>query len=361
MGKIPESSTSSTQGIADYINSKFSTPNDKSRAIFLWIAKNIDYDIANRLTFRMDIDPAENVDKTLKSRKGVCINYAELFRDIANKVGIKSYVVPGYTKQSNIIDNFPHAWCAALIDSEWFLFDPTWGAGIIRDSKFIKQINIEYCKLKPEEIIDSHMPFDPLWQLLTHPITNQEFYEGSTQMNTKKPYFNFKDSLLVYDNQSDAERLISSNRRIERNGVINSLISDRLEYNRKNIVYYIHSQNNELLNSAVESFNNGSNLLNKFVIYYNNLFIPQKSDAEIQLMIDTVSTCFKNTRNNLSHIKNPDANFLSFINKLNKSLDDASVTLDNMKAFLKKYFNTRKIFRKSLFYKFTGVGVTLNK
>lgn len=361
MQQIPESLTTSTQDIAGYINEKFSTQSEKSRATFIWIASNIRYDIANMYVKSTELNPTEAIDKTLRTRKGVCTNYAELFTDIAGKVDIKSYLISGYTKQNGVVDILSHSWCAALIDGEWFMFDPTWGSGAVLNGRLIKQINNKYYKMKPEECIESHMPFDPLWQLLTYPITNQEFYAAQSLVDGKKQYFNFKDSLAVYDKQSEIERLIFSNNRIEKNGVMNTLIFERLQYNKQNIVYYKNKQNEEKINSAVDLFNNGSALMNKFVEYYNKQFTPLKSDAEIQQMLDTVDFCFNEMHERLNNIKDPDAKTMSFIKQLNKPIDDASRRLEEMKVFLKKYFNTRKLFRKSLFYKYTHVGVMMNE
>ncbi|MDI1305961.1 MAG: hypothetical protein PSX42_14120, partial [bacterium] len=47
ISKIPNSSTYSIKGIANYINSNFRTDNDKIRAIFYWTASNISYDMDN--------------------------------------------------------------------------------------------------------------------------------------------------------------------------------------------------------------------------------------------------------------------------------------------------------------------------
>ena len=45
--EIPESQTNATQAIADYIMANFHTDSDKARAIFIWTASNIQYDIDN--------------------------------------------------------------------------------------------------------------------------------------------------------------------------------------------------------------------------------------------------------------------------------------------------------------------------
>ena len=99
ISKIPNSSTYSTKGIANYINSNFRTDNDKIRAIFYWTASNISYDMDNRFTSNSRETSENKIKNILKSRKGVCSDYTEIFNDLANKVGIKTVIISGYTKQ----------------------------------------------------------------------------------------------------------------------------------------------------------------------------------------------------------------------------------------------------------------------
>lgn len=360
MVQIPDSLTKTTQGIADYVKLNFSKPNDQSRAIFIWVAKNIQYDIDNMFAINFYQKTNEIIDKVLKTRKGICMSYAELFNDIANKVEIKTYVISGYTKQNGFVDYIPHAWCASMIDSVWFLFDPTWGSGYIQNGKFVKQINNYYYKTKPEQIVKSHMPFDPLWQFLNYPITNQEFYEGKTQVNNKKDFFNFVDTLQLFEKQSEIEQLISSSNRIEKNGVKNSLVFDRLQHNKREIEYYNNKKIVDSYNSAVNSFNNGINLLNVFIDYRNKQFTPKRPDAEIKQMVDTVDYLFNQARFQLNTLKNPDSNMATSITQLNKSLNDATVNLNDQKAFVDKYLKAGKLSRKTMFTKYTWFGIPLN-
>jgi len=360
IAQIPDSLTKTTKGIAKYVKLNYSKPNDQSRAIFTWIAKNIQYDIENMFAINFYQNTNEIIANVLKTRKGICMSYAELFSDIANKVGIKTYVISGYTKQNGFVDYIPHAWCAALIDSAWFLFDPTWGSGYVQNGKFVKQINNNYYQAKPEQIIKSHMPFDPLWQFLNYPVTNQEFYEGKTQINNKKEFFNFKDTLQVFEKQSEIEQLIASSNRIEKNGVKNSLVFDRLQHNKREIEYYNNKKIVDSYNSAVNSFNKGIDLLNVFIDYRNKQFTPKKPDAEIKQMVDTVDGLFNQTRLQLNTLKNPDSNLATSIMQLNKSLNDATVNLNDQKAFVDKYLNAGKLSRKTMFTKYTWFGIPLN-
>jgi transglutaminase/protease-like cytokinesis protein 3 len=95
--QLPDSLTKTTDGIASYVTENFSTDKEKARAIFIWIASNIEYDIQNMFAINFYEKREDKIVKPLKSRKGICENYATLFNDICSKTGIKSFVIEGYT------------------------------------------------------------------------------------------------------------------------------------------------------------------------------------------------------------------------------------------------------------------------
>ena len=321
--QLPDSLTKSTDQIAAYVISNFVTDKDKSRAIFIWIASNIQYDIDNMFAINFYEKKEEKIAKPLRTRKGICENYASLFTDICTKSGIKSFVVEGYTKQNGFTDYIPHAWSAARIDSSWFLFDPTWGSGYVNGGKFFKKINNDYYMVSPSTLIKSHMPFDYLWQFLDYPITSQDFYEGKTQQNVTQPFFNFNDTLQFYEKQNYIDQLISSAYRVEKNGVRNSLIFDRLQHLKLEIENDRQTKTINLYNSSVVDYNDGINYLNEFINYRNNQFTPIKTDPEIQNMLDIVSNKLQEAKIKLGKISNPDINTLNMIRQLTKSIDDS--------------------------------------
>jgi transglutaminase/protease-like cytokinesis protein 3 len=304
----------------------------------------------------------EKIAKPLKTRKGICENYAGLFSDICSKSNIKSFVIEGYTKQNGFADYIPHAWCAAFIDNSWFMFDPTWGSGYINGGKFYKRINNEYYKASPSTLIKSHMPFDYLWQFLNYPITNQEFYEGKTIQNKSKPFFNYPDSIKVYEEQNHINQLISSAYRVEKNGVKNSLVFDRLQHLKLEIENDVQNRIINLYNSAAANYNEGINEFNNFIQYRNKQFTPVKPDADIQKMIDTVNTSLEEAKNKLSQINNPNANTMALISQLNKSIVEVSTHVKEQQEWLTLYFSKGKSKRKSMFYerKITWFGIPIN-
>jgi Uncharacterized protein involved in cytokinesis, contains TGc (transglutaminase/protease-like) domain len=357
--QLPETESKTTNGIAAYINSHFNTPDDKARAIFCWITHNIAYDVENMYKVNLYQNTNEIVERILKTRKGICMSYTELFNEIAAKTGLKSFAVQGYTRQNNKVDILPHAWNAVQIGREWHLIDATWGAGYVQNGKFVRHIENGNFKASPQQFINTHIPFDPLWQLLDYTVTNQDFYDGQTGPSHKKA-FHYTDSLSEYQNLPESKQLSDAARRVEANGVKNAMIYEHLQHIHQQLEYLHNYKMTDLFNEAVTHYNNGITLLNQFINYRNNQFNPKKAEAEIRQMVDTVNVELSASRSRLAAIQKPDAQTATSISQLNNSLNQASEGVKEQKAFVDKYFKTSKLFRKTLFYKYTMIGVPLN-
>lgn len=360
--QMPDSLTKTTDDIAYYINHTFKTNNEKVRAIFIWIATNIQYDIDNMFAINFYESKEEKISNPLKTRKGICQNYAALFTDVCTKTGIKSFIIEGYTKQHGFTDYIPHAWCSALIDGSWLLFDPTWGSGFINGGKYYKKIDNAYYKINPSSLLKSHMPFDFLWQFVNYPITNQEFYEGKILEDKSKPYFNYVDSIENYEKQNAIEQLITSAKRIEKNGIKNSLLYDRLQHIKLEIDNDRQNKVVNLYNAAVFNYNEGISNFNLFIQYRNKQFTPLTTDTAIQSMMDVVVTNYSTASAKLNAIKNPDASNYNSMLQLSKSIEEAESHIKEQQAWLNTYFSKGKSGRKSMFYerKVTWFGIPLN-
>lgn len=353
ISKIPNSSTYSTKGIANYINSNFRTDNDKIRAIFYWTASNISYDMDNRFTSNSRETSENKIKNILKTRKGVCSDYTEIFNDLANKVGIKTVIISGYTKQNGEVDTISHAWCASRINNKWYLFDPTWASGFVNNGRFSKKIDNSYFKVSPSQSISSHIPFDYLWQFLNYPITNQEFYEGKTQINKSKKYFDFENEINKYESLSEIDKLYDSAERIEKNGVENNLILERLKNKDKNISYLRQKTNVEKLNMIVSDCNQAINLLNDFINYRNKRFSPALPDNEIKNMIEIpkekLIEC-QNELHNVGYVGNENSSSLA---SLKKSINNALAQTKEHLIFVQNYLSKNYMVRKGMFTKTT--------
>lgn len=357
---IPNSSTHSTEDIANYINTNFKTDPDKIRAVFYWTASNISYDITNINVVDYTESPQDKISKTLKSKKGLCIHYAEVFNDLSNKIGIQSYIIEGYTKQNGKVATLSHAWCAAKIDNKWYLFDPTWGAGYVSNGKFFKKLNNSYFKVEPYKIISSHIPFDYLWQFLNYPITNQEFYDGKTQTNKSKKYFDFEKGLTKYNSLTEVDQVFESAERIQKNGIKNTLILERLEGKKKQLISLRENTNIEKLNSIVADYNEAIILLNDFIYYRNNKFKPTLPDDEIQKMIEKPKEKLIKCQDAIYTVGSVGNENSSNLTALKKSINEALGQAEEHDQFVKNYLSKSKIARKSMFTKISWFGIPIN-
>lgn len=342
---IPDSLTYSSQDIANYINLKFYSQNEKARAIFCWIAENIQYDFHNRYAINM-YNSETSSDETLKSRKGICMNYANLYSDIANKVGVKTYVITGYTRKKKLVNQNPHSWCASRIDSLWYMIDPTWGSGYIQNSHYVKEINNKFFKIKPTSFIKTHIPFDPLWQFLNYPITKQEFYNGMSKSKNENTYFNFIDTIKIYEKQLSIERLLSSSIRIESNGICSYLDYVNLYNIKFNIKVQYKIIDEELYKIAFNYYNDGIYMLNEYISYANKYYLPYKSDSEIKQMLEDIDNIFNLALTQLAKNENRTSTAENGILQLKKSINQALVELKKQKDSLDKYLEIAKKYRE---------------
>jgi hypothetical protein len=360
--QLPDSSSHEVSRIAAYMTSNFTTATEKTRAIFIWIANNIQYDIDNMFAINFYEDPAEKIAKPLRTHKGICENYAALFTAISNQAGIRSHVIEGYTKQRGFVDYIPHAWCAVWIDGNWWLVDPTWGSGYIDQGKFVRKLNETYFKASPDTFIRSHMPFDYLWEFLYYPVTNQEFYEAKTTQDNGKPYFNFPDSIDAYEKMNPIQQEAAEALRVEKNGLRNSMVFDYLRHLKLDVE---NDRQNRLINeynTALQDYNNAVREFNVFINYRNQQFKPVKPDPEIQQMLDTVSHILQTLRTRTAAIvlTTDDNRIQQPLQQLKGSAGELASHVREQQDWLTQYLSKGKMGRKSMFYKTTVFGVPIN-
>lgn len=101
----------------DEICSGFSTDKEKAKVAYTWIINNITYDY--------DCNPFyqySNIDKTLRTKKGICYDIANLFTAICRSQNIPCYSVDGYRKDDY---QYKHTWNRVCIDGVWYNVDIT--------------------------------------------------------------------------------------------------------------------------------------------------------------------------------------------------------------------------------------------
>ncbi len=209
------------------------------------------------------------------------------------------------------------------------------------------------------------MPFDYLWQLLYYPVTNQEFYENKTIQNQSKQYFNYVDSIKLYEHQNHTDQLNAAAYRIEKNGLKNSMIFDRLQHIKIEIENDKISADNKkanIYNEALAYYNNAVKALNDFIDYRNHQFKPAKTDAEIQAMIDSTNAKLNKAKENLRQINNPSSTLETLLSQFRKSVVDLGGSIKEQQDWLNLYFSKSQSKRRSMFYqkKISWYGIPLN-
>lgn len=359
MSKIPEEQTHSTSDIANYINTNFTSESDKIRAAFYWTASSISYDVENMNEPNFIYTPQEKIASALTTKKGVCIHYAEVFSDIANKLGIKTHIIGGYTKQNGVVTPITHAWCGSKVDGKWQLFDPTWASGYVNRGKFTKKFNNFFYKTEPSKLIQTHMPFDYLWQFLSRPLTNREFFTG--KLTEEKPITNYDyaTEIAKYDQLSDEQKAFESAQRIEKNGVFNNFIADYLAIKKNEFTVLNQNKNIEKFNLLVEEYNQAIVGLNDFIYYRNRQFKPILPDEEIRLMIETPYNKLKKCQQDMYKINSVGKENYESFSGLKKSIIDATKQAEEHYNFVKDYLTKDKSGRKSMFTKTKIFGIPM--
>ncbi|WP_396186660.1 transglutaminase domain-containing protein [Flavobacterium sp.] len=357
---IPIKSATSTDEIAKYINANFKTENDKIRAVFFYTTSNLSYDVANMFTVNSDETPQDRILKALKTKKGICWDYALIYNEIANLVGIKSVVIQGYTKQNGKVDTMAHAWCASRIGNKWYLFDPTWGSGYVNNNKYTQKINNIHFKVEPSKMINSHIPFDYLWQFINYPITNQEFIIGKTQIDKTKKIFDFESEITKYESLPKMDQFFESAQRIEKNGLKNQLISQAYTYAKSSWNYERETENNTKFNQIVTLYNTAIVELNDFVYYRNNKFKPTITDEELKQKITSLKNKFLNCQELLNNLGKVDSGNLQNVNSMKSGLTGTLKQAEEQEVFVTTYLSKSKLVRKTMFSKVTWFGIPLN-
>lgn len=125
-----------TRELSQALTCNFHEPVERVRAIFAWVAFNIQYDADSFLNKRV---PPQSPQNTFQTKLAVCSGYSQLFQELCDYSNVKSMEINGASKGFGFKPGqrkreSTHAWNAIFIDNEWRMIDSTWGAGYIDTS-----------------------------------------------------------------------------------------------------------------------------------------------------------------------------------------------------------------------------------
>lgn len=185
------------QQLAEKINKDFKDDASKVRAAFRWLTYNIRYDLEEyykpkkviQFRFTTEKERLEKIqairDKIVNdaflSKMGVCEEYAQSFKKIADLLGIEAEVIKGYVRNSaQEIGRVPrstnHAWNAVKVNNKWMILDATWAAGYIFNGKWVKDFNEYFYDVDKNKIGRTHYPDSRKWKLLLDHGSLESFY-----------------------------------------------------------------------------------------------------------------------------------------------------------------------------------------
>ncbi|KAF2081583.1 transglutaminase domain-containing protein [Flavobacterium sharifuzzamanii] len=249
----------STEKLAERIKNDFTTEHDKARAIYSWIALNIEYDLETFLdppkpkeisksdsdwAKQLQLQNAKTTQKAFRSRKAVCEGFSQLYQHLALLTGLKCQVIHGDAKveltdigRRNYI--LKHAWNSVQVDGKWILVDVTWGQGSYDSRR----------KIVVKKFTPIYFDMDPKYFNAKH-YAESAMYKGNTGNKAE-----FLNGPLIYNDfiEENCEVLMPFS------GVVNANDGDEITFKIKNLtriddLYYLGKKDEKIKvkNSKVE-------------------------------------------------------------------------------------------------------------
>lgn len=199
---------------------------EKARAIYTWITHNIHYNhsiIEQNLLGTRENTLMQQAENVLAQRSGVCEGYANLYKALANSMGLSAEIVTGKVRREDgQIPEIGHAWVSIKIGGEWSLSDPTWGAGYYDPDAGVHYPPNDdlYFLVPPADMIRDHYPFDPIWQLNRFPMTQAQWenwdLNSSAPKNASTLAFFYADTIAQMSMLDTLQRTLRTCSRILR-------------------------------------------------------------------------------------------------------------------------------------------------
>ena len=327
--KIPNNNTTTAKNLASTLSAYGFRGEAGLRGCFYWMMKNMKYDLKDREKLRNIVDnhPAM-VKHVLAVRATICLGYSQLFHGLAQELGFRSFVLHGNVKHGEIISEDTHAWVGVKIDTAWYLFDPTWSYRIVHDSA-AGDIEYTYFKMKGEDFVTNHIPFDPMWQFQYYPITHKQF---CTTWDTRgSRFFNYQDTLAVHFNRPEKEQHFSELKRI---------LNTDSEYSNFYLIGHITALENQSGDPAARD------LVEDYLKRGNPLFAAADSLFNIGYRYAQLATIYKD---GIPDWDSPNPSFAKYIDSSLVFLKQAADKMDEVvipvTAWRYYYYNVQNHFR----------------
>ncbi len=181
----PPDEEQSPEKLAAYLTASAKSDLEKTRAIYRWVASRIRWGAIDGVNPGQPMDARPSA--VLSRRTAECLGYATLFERLARLVGLEAVSIQGYVRtDASTVEQyaadparFNHWWNAVKLDGQWKLLDCGWsvrGADGTTAGSAQGPLHLEsrYFLTPPEELVFTHFPLDPKWQLGERTVTLDE-------------------------------------------------------------------------------------------------------------------------------------------------------------------------------------------
>ena len=326
--EIPDSYTNSIDSLALYIDSHCRGDENKLHALYQWLTSHMHYNVyPTFISVNEKRDEKKEILQALQNREGVCRHFSLIFQAVSERMDIPAFFIEGYTRSNGVVMPEPHAWCAALVNGHWYLYDPTFGMGYVRNYQFVSSPNHNFCQVAPETFIHTHMPFDPLWQFLPHPYTYPTFDQGIPQPKwpANMPDFDYADTLRTYLKQKPAQQLMAVNERIRHNGSSNRLVDYYLQLSTANIAVHRQNEVYNIYKNTLKHYNRSIDNYNEVIRYRRiNQKIKKEGKEKIKNWLQEAQNSVETAERIINTAQNVPEQYKTAIGNLKKSIAETA-------------------------------------
>ncbi len=169
--------------VARTIAKPFDDPEMKARAIYTWIATNIQMDAK---AMRNGDERKSLPEEVMKNRKATAQGFATLFQEMSSLNNIRCLIINGYSRNNiedlnNPADEINHSWNVVQLGQspqQWFYVDVCKASGFLDERKnvFTPSFTSQYFFAERPIFNLDHYPDNGAWQLGPGPKSIREFY-----------------------------------------------------------------------------------------------------------------------------------------------------------------------------------------
>ncbi|HEX4917079.1 MAG TPA: transglutaminase domain-containing protein [Limnobacter sp.] len=150
---------------------------EKAWLVYRWVTHNFRHD--NRLAVRVGKPEQHALNDLIRLAGGSCEVYAHVTSELLRAAGLETKVVKGRAKSGFApvgAQGINHVWNLVNVDGQWWVMDPTWGAGYVASGRFHREPSDLFFLMSPELSTLSHYdPQDTLGAQLAQQLTSRQF------------------------------------------------------------------------------------------------------------------------------------------------------------------------------------------